>query len=446
MKAFYNPYRRQPAPEPTKKSLPVVVHLDHNPQEFDQLLDEKHYLGSNCQAGDYLRQRVYLNGDLVALVAWGACCYALLGRDTHIGWNPTQRAERQKLVVQQRRYLLLTDIGEYPNLASQVLGATVRALPEQWMKQFGYQPLAAETFTEIEAFKGTCYKAAGWIPLGVTKGFSRHRTDYFTPNGQPKKLWFKPLRSGAEDLLRGSELPEECVQGAKSSAHGVLPVTPGQLDSLLDWLKKLPDPRAGNKTFRLSSILGVVVMAQLCGKTTISDIVRFGHHITQAQRKEMGFPCKKGTTFRKVPQYIAYRHLLGKIDSEKLGAHLSIWLQNQNGKLPGVYAMDGKMFKTICGVLSIVDTQTGVPVSMAPMRHKEEGKDGELTCGRKAIEQLGDLDGTVITGDALHADRTTSRTIVQQGGDYLFQVKNNQPTLLKTAQRATAEAPLFARK
>ncbi len=445
MKAFQNPYRRQPAPEPVKQNLPVVVHPDHNPVEFDQLLEEHHYLGSNCQAGDYLRQRVFLNGNLVGLMAWGACCYSLKDRDDYIGWNPTQRAERQKLVVQQRRFLLLTDAGEHPNLASQVLGAAVRVLPEQWMKQFGYQPLAAETFTDIEAFKGTCYKAAGWMPLGVTKGFSRHRADYFTPNGKPKKLWFKVLRPGAEDLLRGAELPEECVQGAQSSAHGVLPVTPGQLDSLLDYLKKFPDPRAGNRTFRLSSILGVVVMAQLCGKTTISDIVRFGQHLTQAQRKEMGFPCKKGTTFRKVPQYIAYRHLLGKIDPEKLGAHLSVWLQSQNGKLPGVYAMDGKMFRNLCGVVSIVDTQTGLPVSMAPMRHKDEGTHGELTCGRKAVEQMGDLDGIVITGDALHADRKSSQAILQQGGEYLFQLKDNQPTLLKTAQRATREAPLFAR-
>lgn len=64
----------------------------------------------------------------------GACCYALKDRDSQIGWNPTQRAERQKLVVQQRRFLLLTEAGEYPNLASQVLGAAVRVLPEQWMK------------------------------------------------------------------------------------------------------------------------------------------------------------------------------------------------------------------------------------------------------------------------------------------------------------------------
>ena len=38
-----------------------------------------------------------------------------------------------------------------------------------------------ETFTDIEQFEGTCYKASNWEPLGLTKGFQRHRADYFQP-------------------------------------------------------------------------------------------------------------------------------------------------------------------------------------------------------------------------------------------------------------------------
>jgi hypothetical protein len=33
--------------------------------------------------------------------------------------------------------------------------------------------LLAETFTDIEAFEGTCYKAAAWQPCGITKGCGR---------------------------------------------------------------------------------------------------------------------------------------------------------------------------------------------------------------------------------------------------------------------------------
>lgn len=447
MPATFKLYLRSSAEESISSSSTVVVHPDHNPEEFDRLLDEHHYLGSRCQAGDYLRQRIYMNGDLVGLLSWGASCYALKDRDKYIGWNDRLRGERLKLVVQNRRFLLLSEKGEHPNLASQSLAAALKALPKQWEKAFGYQPLLAETFTDIESYAGTCYKASGWTPLGKTKGFSRHRSDFFTANERPKKLWVKPLRPDALDQLRASELPKECRKGAQSNAHGILPIRPQELESLYDCLRRFPDPRADNTTFRQSSILSVVVMAQMCGRTTISDIMRFGQSLTQAQRRELGFPRKnKGENFRKVPGYITYRNLLGQIDPDALAQHLSSWLQAQNGALPGTLALDGKMFKDIAGVVSLVDAETGIPVSMAPMRHKEEGPDGELTCGKQALRTAGGLKGRTVTGDALHADKNTSRIVQEEGGEYLLQVKGNQPTLHKTVKRMTKNAPLFALK
>jgi hypothetical protein len=61
-----------------------------------------------------------------------------------------------KLVVQNRRFLLLTAKGQCPNLASQALAAALRTLPELWQQHFGYAPLLAETFTDPEAHAGTC--------------------------------------------------------------------------------------------------------------------------------------------------------------------------------------------------------------------------------------------------------------------------------------------------
>jgi hypothetical protein len=50
----------------------------------------------------------------------------------------------------------------------------VRELPALWHGAFGYKPLVAETFADIEAREGTCFKASGRIPLGKTNGYSRH--------------------------------------------------------------------------------------------------------------------------------------------------------------------------------------------------------------------------------------------------------------------------------
>jgi hypothetical protein len=426
-----------------------VVHTADTPsacKEFDQLLDERHYLGGECQGGDYLRQVVYRDGRPVALLAWGAACYALKDRDERIGWNPKVRAERLKLVAQNRRFLLLTERGEEPNLASQVLGAALRALPGQWLEHFGYEPLAAETFSDIEAFAGTCYKAAGWEPLGLTKGYSRHRADFFTPNGKPKKLWFKFLRKDAPQLLRAPELPPECRAGARGGSHGVLPLRTEQVDSLFEALLKVPDPRAGNRAFSLPAVFCIVVMAQLSGRVDLSSIHRFGQSLSQPQRKQLGLPFKTGTKFRRAPGYNIYWRLLKRIDPEALAEVLSAWLAARQGSLPGDLAMDGKMIGTVAGIVSLVDTETGVARATAPMRHKEEGPDGEQTCARKLIENAGALEGQTVSGDALHAQGDTARAILRQGGEYLLQIKANQPTLLETARNATANRPPFARR
>lgn len=94
---------------------------------FDAQLAQHHYLKAGRPVGDYLRQCVTVRGQPAALLAWGSACYALKDRDQWLGWTATQRVERVKLIVQNRRFLVLTAKGAAPNLASQSLAAAVGA-------------------------------------------------------------------------------------------------------------------------------------------------------------------------------------------------------------------------------------------------------------------------------------------------------------------------------
>ncbi|MDA3800272.1 MAG: DUF4338 domain-containing protein, partial [Kiritimatiellae bacterium] len=164
---------------------------------FDELLEEFHYIGKSRNVGDSMRMVAEIDGEWVGVLMWGSASYRLKDRDSLIGWTDVQRAQRQKLIVQNRRFSLLVERGEHPNLASKILGAAVRELPEMWFSKFGYKPLLAETFTDIEAYEGTCYKASGWIEVGKSKGFSRHKSDFYVPNDRPKKIWLKKLHNNA---------------------------------------------------------------------------------------------------------------------------------------------------------------------------------------------------------------------------------------------------------
>jgi hypothetical protein len=199
----------------------LEVRVARNAEDWNlakSALFEEHSLGAGAEAGDRLCQLVYEREKLVAVLVWCAAAFHLKGRDEFIGWDPVTRAQRLKLVVQNRRFLLL-EATRRPNLASQSLGAGLRKLVVQWEQEHGYRPLLAETFSDPESHAGTVYKATNWVLAGTTAGFSRDALDFYVPNGRPKKLWLKELAPEARALMCARELPQTC-QGALTAGAG----------------------------------------------------------------------------------------------------------------------------------------------------------------------------------------------------------------------------------
>ena len=415
----------------------VVVHVACGDEVrwFDGVLADHHYLGAGRSVGDYLRQVVELDGKPVALLVWGPACYALKDRDLWISWSASQRLERLKLIVQNRRFLVLGAKGQSPNLASQTMGAALRVLPEQWREQFGYRPVLAESFTDPEAYAGTCYKASNWEAVGMSAGYSRHRADFYIPNDRPKRLWMRPLVSEARELLRGAQLPEDCRKGLVAAPSGTLPIKAEQLGCLLDVFRKAPDPRDSHTRYRIGPGLTIIAMALLAGRREIAEIARFATTLSQAQRRRLVLPLKKGTrAFYEVPGYGVFYQVLTRMDPEAFAARLNDWLLSQAGTLPQALALDGKMIRDHIGLLTLAQHEDGAPQAVAVYDQKEGTERCEQSAAAKLLEELPALDGKIITGDPLHCQRQHARTIVEKGGDYLFQIKGNQPNLLKQAQ------------
>lgn len=421
--------------ENKRDSIDVRIPSDAEVAWFDGLLADKHYLGAGRPVGDYLRQVVEVDRKAVALLVWGPACYALKDRDQWISWSTVQRLERLKLIVQNRRFLVLADKGQSPNLASQAMGAALRALPGQWLERFGYRPLLAESFTDPEGYAGTCYKASNWEAVGQSAGHSRHRADFYVPNGRPKKLWLRPLGPQGREQLKAQQVPEDCRAGLIVAPTGTLPVKAEQLDSLMDVLRKAPDPRASNTVYRTYAVLTVIAMALLAGRREIAEIARFATSLSQPQRRRLGFPRKKGTqAFWQVPSYSVFYQVLTRMDPEAFAKILNDWLQSRAGSLPGALALDGKMIRDHIGLLTLAQHEDGAPVAVAVYDQKEGTERCELSAAWALLQQLPALDGKMITADALHCQRTHAATIVEKGGDYLLQIKANQENLLKKAQ------------
>ena len=410
--------------------------------------EKEHYLGAIRPLGRTLLQVIEYEGQWVALLDWGPAVLKLADRDGWIGWTDPQRAERLGLVVQNRRFLVLSRT-RMPNLASRALALAVKALPEHWQAAHGYRPVLAETFTDIEQFEGTCYKAAAWEPCGLTKGFGRHRADYYHHHGRPKKLWLKRLNRNCRRILQAMDLPEAYHKGANlQSPERALPLKKPQMDSLRQWLRhKVDDPRAANRKFPCSSLLVLVAMGLLAGRKNLAEIQRFGQFLTHTQRVWLGWPHKKKGRSRCAPSYSALYNLLRQIDPHKFAAALSGWLQSHEGTLPRALAIDGKYVRDQVLTVCLSEHESGAPVAIGiaeeKPRSEQNKKEGELTVARRLYEQT-NLHNALVTADALHCNQHDARNIVEKGGDYLLQLKDENRKALQHARNLAQGSPFLS--
>jgi hypothetical protein len=108
--------------------------------------------------------------------------------------------------------------------------------------------------------------------------------------------------------------------------------------------------------------------------------------------------------------------------------------------------LDGKMIRDQIGLVTLADHEDGSPVAVALMDQKEGTQRCEQTAALSLLESLPTLEQKVVSADALHCQKATARLIVEKGGDYLLQIKANQPALLEQAEAAGAvSTPLLSR-
>lgn len=206
--------------------------------------------------------------------------------------------------------------------------------------------------------------------------------------------------------------------------------------SLMAYFQKISDPRqARGKRYHLTTLLVILFLAKLCGQDTPVEIADWAknHAETLAQHlklKRNWMPHHN--TIRRVFQNI--------LDEAEFERHMQAYQQQQaeGGKQ---LAMDGKTLRgtRIAGqepadhVLSVYDVQGQRVVAQAAVDKKEN----EIVAAARALAHV-TIAEKIISGDAMHAQRTLSAQIVERGGDYLWVVKENQERLYQDIERLFA--------
>ena len=422
--------------------LDSIIVRPVEPEELprcQQLLDERHYLGGLKAVGERLHYVVTeANGTWLGVLVFCAAARRLRPRDQWIGWSDEQRRRRLSLVVNNTRFLLLQSI---PNLASKTLGLVLARLSADWQMRYGHPVLLVETFVDPAHFCGTLYSASGWSELGTTDGCGRQARDFYVRHDQPKRLFARELVKNARRSLQAEHL-----RPALAAVEAKTPVRPTQcapeLRSLLEHFKAVPDYRARIGRYPLWSLLSIVGCAHLadCPRGQ-KDLAAFAGRLSQGQRRALGIRSNRKTGRCPTPSQPTFCRLYAKVPPAQIERIVLDFQRQVRGAPPpqDLIVLDGKEPRHTGGhhVLTAVTVPSQHYLGSAMV----DEKTNEIPVARELFAQL-DLDGRIVSLDALHTQDETARALVlEHGADYLFTVKDNQPTVRENIERIVPQPP-----
>jgi DDE_Tnp_1-associated/Transposase DDE domain len=198
--------------------------------------------------------------------------------------------------------------------------------------------------------------------------------------------------------------------------------------SLIAALQAVPDHRqASGKRHQLPSILAFICCGMLCGAKSLLAVFEWG--------REHQDWCMQVFGFERCTPCVNTLHLLLKnLDVVAFEVALHTWIATQLSAetIPlELIAIDGKAVRgakeqnlPCVHLLSAYAAKREMVLAQVAIARKEN----EITQALPLLSQL-NLEATVITADAIFTQRSLCREIVNQGGNYLLEVKGNQSGL-----------------
>lgn len=405
---------------------------------FHLLLHRLHYLQSLKPVGERL---CYVAtdalGEWLGLLIFNAAAKHLKLRDRWIGWTSAQARRRLSLVVNNSRFLVLP-YKTVPNLGTKTLRLVLDRLSDDWQARYGHPVVAVETFVDPKQFCGTVYTANGWTELGQTDGWGRQRRDYYVKHDKPKRLFVRELCRNARRSLQAEHLKADlAIVEAKVPARCAMRVK--EIESIAQQFKHVPEYRDRYESYPLWSLLTLVLLAVLCeAPRGQKDLQKFARGFSQAQRRALGirrnpqgkYPAPHQTTFCRFFQHV---------DGRKVEEAILAIQEQVRGKAPkeDLIVLDGKEPKHGGGqaVLSAVTVPSQFYLGSAIV---EKDKTNEIPVARQLFERL-DLEGRLVSLDALHTQDETARALVlEHGADYLLTVKDNRANAHRSIEKFIA--------
>lgn len=194
------------------------------------------------------------------------------------------------------------------------------------------------------------------------------------------------------------------------------------------FFSKIQDPRCTQgRRHRLSDMIVIAICAIICNADGWEDIELFG--LCKERWFRTFLSLRHG-----IPSHDTFARVFARLAPAAFEACFMEWMAHLAKTSKGrLIAVDGKTlrrsFNTAANKAALHMINAWCVSNQTVL--------GQLACGVKENEitalpkllQLLDLRGAVVAADAMHCQKATAQRILDCGGDYLLQVKANQPAL-----------------
>ena len=203
------------------------------------------------------------------------------------------------------------------------------------------------------------------------------------------------------------------------------------------YFRDLSDPRQQGKViYPLNEVLLLCLLAVLAGAETFTDIALFGEKKLDLLRRFL--PFRNGA-----PAHDRLGEIFAVLDAEVFQRCFVSWVAAMTGVPAEVIAIDGKTSRGSAKKKGANDAIHMVSAFAAQQRlvlgqTKVDKKSNEIVAIPKLLNML-QLEGAIITIDAMGCQREIAKQIVDKNADYVLALKGNQGTLREDVELFVTE-------
>jgi predicted transposase YbfD/YdcC len=207
--------------------------------------------------------------------------------------------------------------------------------------------------------------------------------------------------------------------------------------SIAKHFRKLKDPRrAHRRLHQLQDIIVIALCAVIAGAQDWQEVETFGRKRRDWLKRFLQLP-------HGIPSHDTLERVFDRIHPQAFQSCFRAWVQSlQEALCIKHIAIDGKTLRgsgsAKLGPLHLVSAwATAQRLSLGQVAVDE--KSNEITAIPALLDLL-ELNGALVTIDAMGCQKAIAQKIIDQGGDYILTVKENQEHLLADIQQAMLEA------